>query len=78
MEAKISETFYELVMQFMDHLMKSNHTLLMENKNKHNHSTEDYIVEDNKKTRFGGTFIAIILIILLAAVAITGVFFDLW
>ncbi|MDT0641773.1 hypothetical protein RM553_02910 [Zunongwangia sp. F363] len=50
----------------------------MENTNKHNHSTEDYIVEDNKKTRFGGTFIAIILIILIAAVAITGVFLDLW
>ena len=46
--------------------------------NKHNHSTEDYIVEDNKKTRFGGIFIAIVLILLIAAVAVTGVFLGYW
>ncbi|MDT0690118.1 hypothetical protein RM549_10005 [Salegentibacter sp. F188] len=50
----------------------------MESKNKYNHNTEDYIVEDNKKTRFGGIFIAIVLILLIAAVAATGVFLGYW
>ncbi|MDT0648188.1 hypothetical protein RM545_15955 [Zunongwangia sp. F260] len=50
----------------------------MASNNKYNHSTEDYIVEDNKKTRFGGTFIAIILILLIAAVAVTGVYLGYW
>lgn len=41
-------------------------------------TSEDYILQDNKKTRFGAVFILIVLIILIALVAMTGVYLDYW
>ncbi len=40
--------------------------------------SEDYILQDNKKTRVGVVFILIVLVILITAVALTGVYFDYW
>lgn len=50
----------------------------MQIRDKDDKESEDYILQDNKKTRFGATFIIIVLIILAAAVAMTGVYFDYW
>lgn len=36
-----------------------------------NDPTEEYLLQDNKKTRFGATFIIIILVILILAVTAT-------
>ena len=36
-----------------------------------NDPTEEYLLQDNKKTRFGATFIIITLVILIIAVAAT-------
>ncbi len=36
-----------------------------------NDPTEEYLLQDNKKTRFGATFIVVTLIILIIAVAAT-------
>jgi flagellar basal body-associated protein FliL len=40
--------------------------------------SEDYILQNNKKTKFGAIFIVIVLVILAAGVAMTGVYFDYW
>jgi len=53
------------------------HTL-MQIRDKKDNESEDYILQENKKTKFGATFIAIILIIIIAVVAMTGVYFDYW
>ncbi len=50
----------------------------MQIRDKDDNESEDYILQDNKKTRFGAIFIIIVLIILAAAVAMTGVYFDYW
>ncbi len=50
----------------------------MQIRDKEDNQSEDYIVQDNKKTRFGAVFIVIVLIILIAGVAMTGVYFDYW
>lgn len=50
----------------------------MQIRNKNDKESEDYILQDNKKTRFGAIFIIIVLVILIAAVAMTGVFLDYW
>lgn len=50
----------------------------MQIRDKKDNGSEDYILQDNKKTRFGATFIIIVLIILIAAVAMTGVYFEYW
>ena len=50
----------------------------MQIRDKNDKVSEDYILQDNKKTRFGATFIIIVLIILMAAVAMTGVYFEYW
>lgn len=52
--------------------------LRMQIRDKNDKVSEDYILQDNKKTRFGATFIIIVLIILIAAVAMTGVYFEYW
>lgn len=36
----------------------------------------DYILQDNKKTRFGAGFIIIVLIVLIIAVIISGMYFE--
>lgn len=36
-----------------------------------NDPTEEYLLQDNKKTRFGATFIIIVLVILILAVTAT-------
>jgi len=36
----------------------------------------DYILQDNKKTRFGAGFIITVLIILIIAVIISGFYFE--
>lgn len=36
--------------------------------------TEEYLLQDNKKTRFGATFIIITLVVLIAAVVATAFF----
>ena len=50
----------------------------MQIRDKDDKQSEDYIFQDNKKTRFGAVFIIIVLIILVTAVAMTGVYFDYW
>ncbi|HSP11937.1 MAG TPA: hypothetical protein VLO29_05365 [Salegentibacter sp.] len=50
----------------------------MQIRDKNDKESEDYIIQDNKKTRFGAIFIAIVIIILITAVALTGVYFDIW
>ncbi|MCL6219240.1 hypothetical protein [Zunongwangia pacifica] len=50
----------------------------MQIRDKKDNESEDYILQENKKTKFGATFIAIILIIIIAVVAMTGVYFDYW
>ncbi len=39
---------------------------------------KDYILKDNKKTNFGMGFIIIVLVILIAAVVISGFYFEFW
>ncbi|WP_165593546.1 hypothetical protein [Aequorivita soesokkakensis] len=41
-----------------------------------NEKERDYILQDNKKTRFGAGFIITILIILILAVIISGLYFE--
>ncbi len=36
----------------------------------------DYILQDNKKTRFGAGFIITVLIILIIAVIVSGLYFE--
>lgn len=50
----------------------------MQIRDKEDNQSEDYILQDSKKTRFGVVFILIILVILAAGVAMTGVYFDYW
>ncbi|MBK5192886.1 MAG: hypothetical protein JJE07_06680 [Flavobacteriaceae bacterium] len=40
--------------------------------------SEEYIIQNKIKTRFGATFVVIIIVILITAVAMTGVYFDYW
>ena len=39
---------------------------------------EDYILKDNKNTKFGATFIIIVLILLVIAVAVSGFYMEWW
>lgn len=41
-----------------------------------NSDTKDYLLQDDKKTIFGATFIIITLIILVIAVVISGLYFK--
>lgn len=50
----------------------------MQIRDKDDNESEDYILQDNKKTRFGTIFIIIVLIILVTIVAMTGVYLDYW
>lgn len=50
----------------------------MQIRDKDDNESEDYILQDNKKTRVGTIFIIIVLIVLAAAVAMTGVYLDYW
>lgn len=50
----------------------------MQIRDKNDNESEDFIIQDNKKTRFGATFIIIVLIILATLVAMTGVYMDFW
>ncbi len=50
----------------------------MQIRDKEDNSSEDFILQANKKTIFGATFIIIVLVILTAVVAMTGVYFDYW
>ncbi len=50
----------------------------MQIRDKEDNNSEDFIFQENKKTIFGATFIIIVLIILTAGVAMTGVYFDYW
>lgn len=50
----------------------------MQIRDKDDKESEDYILQDNKKTRFGAVFIVIVLIILIAAVAMSGVYLEYW
>lgn len=36
----------------------------------------DYILQDNKKTRYGAGFILIVLFLLIVAVIISGIYFE--
>lgn len=53
-------------------------TAKMQIRDKNDKESEDYILQDNKKTRFGATFIIIVLVILATLVAMTGVYMDYW
>lgn len=37
---------------------------------------KDYILQDNKKTRFGAGFIIVVLIILVIAVGVSALYFE--
>lgn len=50
----------------------------MQIRDKDDNQSEDYILQNNKKTKFGVFFILIVLVILAAGVAMTGVYFDVW
>ena len=50
----------------------------MQIRDKNDKESEDFILQNNKKTRFGATIIIIILIILATLVAMTGVYMDYW
>ncbi|MCX7547228.1 hypothetical protein OS188_04600 [Xanthomarina sp. F1114] len=41
-----------------------------------NSEREDYLLQDDKKTKFGATFIIIALFILVVAVIISGLYFK--
>lgn len=43
-------------------------------KDSDNENERDYILQDNKKTKFGATFIIIVLVILVLAVVATSMF----
>ena len=45
-------------------------------KDSDNKQDRDYILQDNKKTRFGAGFIITILIILIVAVVMSGLYFE--
>ncbi|CAM3447234.1 hypothetical protein [Aequorivita lipolytica] len=45
-------------------------------KDSDNEKEKDYILQDNKKTRFGAGFIITVLIILIVAVIISAVYFE--
>ncbi|MFC6860758.1 hypothetical protein [Zunongwangia atlantica] len=50
----------------------------MQVRDRNDNQSEDYILQNNKKTRFGSTFIAIVLVIIIAIVAMTGVYLEYW
>ncbi|MCF4101525.1 hypothetical protein L1I30_07600 [Gillisia sp. M10.2A] len=50
----------------------------MQIRDENDNKSEDYIIQNNNKTRFGSVFIIIILVVLIAVVAMTGVYFDYW
>jgi len=50
----------------------------MQIRDKEDNHSEDFIFQENKKTKVGATFIIIILVILAAGVAMSGVYFDYW
>lgn len=50
----------------------------MQIRDKEDDQSKDFILQENKKTKFGATFIIIVLIILVAIVAMTGVYFEYW
>ena len=50
----------------------------MQIRDENDNKSKDYILQNNKKTRFGSVFIIIILVVLIAAVAMTGVYLDYW
>ncbi|SHI49895.1 hypothetical protein SAMN04488096_102127 [Mesonia phycicola] len=43
-----------------------------------NQNNEDYILKDNKKTKFGASFIIVVLIVLAIAVAFSGSYMGWW
>ncbi len=45
-------------------------------KDSDNEQERDYILQDNKKTRFGAGFIITVLIILIIAVIVSAVYFE--
>jgi hypothetical protein len=45
-------------------------------KDSENEQERDYILQDNKKTRFGAGFIITVLIILIIGVIISGLYFE--
>ncbi|WP_162984868.1 hypothetical protein [Mesonia aquimarina] len=44
----------------------------------HDNTEEDYILQDNKKTRIGTGFIIVVLILLITAVVISGFYMQWW
>jgi flagellar basal body-associated protein FliL len=46
--------------------------------NKKSKESEEYIIKNKIKKRFGLTFVVIIIIIFITTVAMTGVYFDYW
>ncbi|HSM63618.1 MAG TPA: hypothetical protein VK833_06750 [Gillisia sp.] len=50
----------------------------MQIRDKGDNQSEDYILQNNKKTKLGAITIIIILVILITGVAMTGVYFNYW
>tara|TARA_R110000772_G_scaffold77314_1_gene166632 strand:- start:382 stop:540 length:159 start_codon:yes stop_codon:yes gene_type:complete len=45
-------------------------------KDSDNNQEKDFILQDNKKTRFGAGFIITVLILLILGVIISGIYFE--
>ena len=50
----------------------------MQIRDENDKESQDFILQNNKKTRYSTIFIAIVLVILIALVAMTGVYFEYW
>lgn len=50
----------------------------MQIRDENDKESQDFIIQNNKKTRYGAIFIAIVLVVLIALVAMTGVYFEYW
>lgn len=48
----------------------------MQIRDKDDTTSEDYIIQDNKKTRVGTTIIVVTLVILIVGIIISGIYFE--
>tara|TARA_R110000823_G_scaffold311718_2_gene437640 strand:+ start:48470 stop:48751 length:282 start_codon:yes stop_codon:yes gene_type:complete len=61
-------------LSILDSLKPSKMTKIV--KDSDNEKEKDYILQDNKKTRFGAGFIITVLIILIIGVIVSGLYFE--
>ncbi len=51
---------------------------MSENKPKEEFEENNYILQDNKKTKIGTSIIILALIVLILGVILSGIYFELW